>query len=119
MPLIYGNVPRTLPGSYRYANSALVDETLTQGQNTTPSYFEVAKHLHDENKVTLAITASGNYELLIEVSIDDGVTFKTLRSVTQADPAIIPISYVDSSMKLRVRAVTLTGSARVVLRQGG
>ena len=119
MPLIYGNVPRTLKGSYNYAASALVDETLAVGASSTPSYFEAAKFLADTNSVVVTVEApEGDYEVHIEASRDDGATFRVLRKMTHETASSVGVAYETADLKLRVTVVSAAGPVKVLLRQG-
>ena len=119
MHLIYGNVPRTLPGGYRYAASAKVEETLAVGESSTPSYFEAAKFLADTNSVVVTVEApTGNYEAHLEVSVDDGANFRVLKIMTQDTPSTVGVQYETADMKLRVTVIAAAGPVKVLLRQG-
>lgn len=116
--LIYGNVPRNLPGSFRYAQSALVRQTLTAGQTSDASYFETAKFMHDTNVVHCSLATSGSYEVDVEISLDDGVTWSTHVKRTQDDPPHFKIDYTSPEMKLRMNVISAANPVLCVMRQG-
>lgn len=119
MPLIYGNVPRNLKGSYNYAQSAMVNEDVTAGNATSSSYFEAAKHIEDTTHVAIALVApaASNYSVNVEVSHDDGVNWRVLRNVTQTDAPSFRVAYESADMKLRLNVISATGPVRCIMQQ--
>ena len=118
--LIYGNVPRDLPGSYRYGNSAAIDETLATGETSSPSYFDVARRMEDTNHISVAITPASPgdaFEVDIEISTNDGDDWMLLRKVTEENPHAFRISYEHGSHKLRFSVVAAVGDIRCEMRQ--
>lgn len=116
--LIYGNVPRELKGSYNYANSALVSETIEATESTTPSYFETAKHVGDINHVHCSIVATGAYEVEVQVSNDHGDTWQLQYSRTEDSESNFAIQYTSPTMMLRMYVVSSDNPVLCVLRQG-
>ena len=117
MPQIYGSVPHVLPGRFRYANAALVNELVAVGNSSTPSYFDVSKFPHDATIVNVTLEApAGDYECHVMVSVDDG-TARVLRVLTQDSPTSVGIDYINPQHKLSVNVVSAAGPVRVHMRQ--
>jgi hypothetical protein len=118
MTLIYGNVPRTLRGAYRYAQTAMVRETVAESASTTASYFETARSLNDINAVHCSIVSGGSYQVDVEVSLDDGVSWTVHATRTQDDPPNFKIDYTSPEMKLRMSVVSAASPVLCIMRQG-
>ena len=123
--MIYGSVPHTLRGAYRYHQAAYVDENVAQGSRTTGSFFEIAKKREDMAHVSINIKAplSGgnpiNYVAHLQVRTDeeDDTAWRTVRVFNQDSPPNTGYDYIDPRQQLSVLVVTAAAPLRITLRQ--